>query len=87
LDRTVFVIRERLRIHGEIRVQTAQGRLTGWILSALPIVMLLFTNVVNPGYSSIFLHDPLGRKMIYIGIGLLVIGTLTIRGIVNGIEV
>ncbi len=56
LDRTVFVIRERLRIQGEIQVQTAQGRLTGWILSALPVVMLVLLNLVNPGYSSILLQ-------------------------------
>ena len=53
LDRTVLVIRERLRIQGEIQVQTAQGRITGWILSALPIVMMVVLNLVNPGYSSI----------------------------------
>jgi tight adherence protein B len=87
LDRTVFVIRERLRIQGEIRVQTSQGRLTGWILSALPVVMLVLLNLLDPGYSSILLHDPLGRKMIYISIGLLATGTLVIRHIVNGIEV
>jgi tight adherence protein B len=87
LDRTVFVIRERLRIQGEIRVQTAQGRLTGWILSALPVVMLVLINMLNPGYSNILLQDPMGRKMIYISIGMLTMGTLIIRQIVNGIEV
>ena len=49
LDRTVFVIRERQRIQGEIRTQTAQGRLTGWILTMLPVVMGLLINVVDPG--------------------------------------
>jgi len=87
LDRTVFVIRERLRIQGEIRVQTAQGRLTGWILSALPVVMLLLINILNPGYSNILLHSPLGHRLIYIGIGLLTVGALIIRHIINGIEV
>jgi tight adherence protein B len=87
LDRTVFVIRERLRIQGEIRVHTAQGRLTGWILCALPVGMLGLINVLNPGYSSILLHDPLGHKMIYACIGMLTVGTLMIRHIINGIEV
>jgi tight adherence protein B len=87
LDRTVFVIRERLRIQGEIQVQTAQGRLTGWILTALPVVMMVLLNVVNPGYSSILFHDPFGRKLIYFSIGMLLVGTLLIRSIVNGIEV
>jgi tight adherence protein B len=87
LDRTVFVIRERLRIQGEIQVQTAQGRLTGWILSALPVVMLVLLNVLNPGYSSVMLSDPFGRKLIYASVGMMAVGTLIIRRIVNGIEV
>jgi tight adherence protein B len=87
LDRTVFIIRERVRIQGEIRVHTAQGRITGWILSALPVVMLVLLNIVNPGYSSILLTDPMGRKLIYLSVGMLTIGTLVIRQIVNGIEV
>jgi tight adherence protein B len=87
LDRTVFVIRERLRIQGEIQVQTAQGRLTGWILSSLPVVMLVLLNLVNPGYSRILLTDPFGRKLVYFSIGMLAVGALIIRRIVNGIEV
>jgi tight adherence protein B len=87
LDRTVFVIRERLRIQGEIQVQTAQGRLTGWILSSLPVVMLVLLNLVNPGYSQILLTDPFGRKLVYFSIGMLAVGALIIRRIVNGIEV
>jgi tight adherence protein B len=87
LDRTVFVIRERLRIQGEIQVQTAQGRLTGWILSALPVVMLVLLNLLNPGYSSVMLSDPFGRKLIYASVGMMAVGTLIIRRIVNGIEV
>ncbi len=87
LDRTVFVIRERLRIQGEIRVETAQGRLTGWILTALPVVMMVLLNLVNPGYSSILFHDPVGQKLIYISLGMLALGGLVIRKIVNGIEV
>jgi tight adherence protein B len=87
LDRTVHVIRERLRIQGEIQIQTAQGRLTGWILSGLPVVMMVLLNLVNPGYSSILFHDPSGRKLIYLGLGMLVVGSVIIRRIVNGIEV
>jgi tight adherence protein B len=87
LDRTVFVIRERLRIQGEIQVQTAQGRLTGWILSALPVVMMVLLNVVNPGYSSILFHDPLGRKLLYGSIAMLIAGSFIIRRIINAIEV
>jgi tight adherence protein B len=87
LDRTVFIIRERLRIQGDIRVHTAQGRMTGWILSLLPAGLLVIINIVNPGYSHVLLADPMGRRMIYIGVGLIVVGTAIIYRIVNGIEV
>jgi tight adherence protein B len=87
LDRTGHVIRERMRIHGEIKTHTAQGRMTGWILCALPIVMLLLINFTNPGYSKVLLETPTGHKLIYGGLALLTIGAFIIRQIVNGIEV
>lgn len=87
LDRTVFIIRERLRIQGEIRIQTAQGRMTGWVLSALPILMLILINAINPGYSRILITDPGGRKLIYAAVFLIVLGSVVINRIVNGIEV
>lgn len=87
LDRTVFIIRERQRIKGEIRIQTAQGRLTGWILSALPIIMLALINFVSPGYSSILFTDPTGHMLIWVGLGLIVLGSFFINKIVNSIEV
>jgi tight adherence protein B len=49
--------------------------------------MMLLLNVVNPGYSSILFSDPLGRKLIYFSLGMLVVGAFLIRQIVNGIEV
>lgn len=87
LDRTVFVIRERVRIQGEIRTQTAQGRITGWVLTMLPVIMLFAINLINPGYSTILLKDPFGQKLIYVGIGLLFVGAMSIRHIINKIEV
>jgi len=87
LDRTAFILRDRLRIRGEIRIHTAQGRMTGWVLSLLPVVMLILINLLNPGYSRILFVDPLGRKLIYIGAALIVVGSLIINRIINSIEV
>jgi tight adherence protein B len=87
LDRTNHVIRERMKIQGEIRTHTAQGRMTGYILCALPIVMLVLINMINPGYSKVLLEPGIGRMLLYAGAGLLVLGGLVIRAIVNGIEV
>jgi tight adherence protein B len=83
LDRTAHVIRERIRIGGEVRVRTAQGRLTGTILSLLPVLMLVLMTLINPEYARILLHDPVGQKLLYLGAGLIVIGSFFIRRIVD----
>ncbi|RXH54342.1 Flp pilus assembly protein TadB [Granulicella sibirica] len=83
LDRTTQVIRDRIRIQGEVRTYTAQGRLTGWILGLMPVIMLLLLNVVSPGYSQILFSDPFGQKLLYAGGTLIVIGGLIIRKIVD----
>jgi tight adherence protein B len=87
LDRTAATIRERLKIQGEIKTHTAQGRMTGWILCSLPVVMLIVINIINPGYSNVLTETPVGRMLSYLGLGLLTIGGLIIRQIINGIEV
>ena len=83
LDRTTAVIRERLRIEGEIRIYTAQGRMTGWILSLLPVAMFFLLGLANRGYTRVLIEDPLGRKLVYTGMGLMLLGMLAIRKIVN----
>ena len=83
LERASYVIRERVRIEGEVQTRTAQGRLTGWILSLLPVVMLVLINIMTPGYSTVLFHDPIGQQLLYTGCGLIVVGALVIRKIVN----
>jgi tight adherence protein B len=83
LERTAAVLRDRLRIQGDIRTRTAQGRLTGAILCLLPLVMYALINVANPGYTRVLIDDPTGRKMTYAGIGMIVMGGLLIRKIVR----
>jgi len=87
LDRTAGVIRDRLRIQGEIRTHTAQGRMTGYILCSLPVVMLGVINLINPGYSAVLISTPFGHELLYTGMVLLAIGGFIIRQIINGIEV
>jgi tight adherence protein B len=87
LDRTANTIRERLKIQGEIRTHTAQGRMTGYILTALPIVMLVVINFLNPGYSDVLFTTKTGNMLAYAGVTLLSIGGFVIRQIINGIEV
>jgi tight adherence protein B len=83
LDRTTYVIRERCRIQGEVRIKSAQGRLTGWILSLLPIFMGVLINIVNRGFEEPLFEDPIGRIMLYVGAGMLFVGAMVIRKIVK----
>jgi tight adherence protein B len=87
LDRTSAVIRERLKLQGDVRVHTAQGRMTGWILCLLPVLMLGMLMISNPSYPRVLWDDPLGRKLMYSGVVLLGVGAFMIQRIVKGIEV
>ena len=87
LERTAAVIRERLKLEGEVRVHTAQGRMTGWILCLLPVLMLGMLAMTNPAYPKVLLEDPMGRKLLYAGVVLLCLGTFLIQRIVKKIEV
>jgi len=83
LDRTAAVVRDRIRIQGEVRTYTAQGRMTGYILGALPVIMFFLINMANRGYARVLIEDPTGRKLIYAGATGMVLGALMIRKIVN----
>jgi tight adherence protein B len=83
LDKTSRMIRERMRVAGEMRIRTAQGRITGWALCLLPFVMFFGMNLLHPGYGRVLFEDPLGRKMLTYSAILMVIGVFLIRRIVH----
>lgn len=83
LDKTAAVIRERARLRGQLRIYTAQGRITGWILGAAPFIIFGLINLVNHDYEKSLFSDPFGLKMVYVGLGLMVIGVLAIRKIID----
>jgi tight adherence protein B len=83
LDKTSHVIRERIRITGQMRIRTTQARFSAWILCALPFVMFIGLNVINPGYGRILFRDPLGQKMMTYAAIMMVIGIFVIRKIAN----
>ena len=83
LDGLARVIRDRFRIYREVRVRTAQGRLTAGILIALPIFMLIVLMVLNPTYMKVLFQDPRGSLILTVAAIMQVIGSLMIWKIIH----
>jgi len=83
LDKASYVIRERFRLKRQVRVHTAQGRLTGWILSFLPVLLGFGLYLLNPETMSVLWTRPIGVKLLYASAIMTVSGALIIRKIVN----
>lgn len=83
LDTIAFTIRERVRIHGEIRTLTAQARLSGIIITMLPIGLALFLFFIEPSYFAPMVHNELGWVMLALGAFSILVGTAIIQKIVR----
>jgi tight adherence protein B len=83
LDKTAHCIREQFRLKRDVRVHTAQGRMTGIILTLLPVVLGIMIYFVNPDMMSVLWTRPLGIKLMWASGIMTVIGGLIIRRIVN----
>jgi tight adherence protein B len=83
LDKTAQVIRERFRLKREIQTYTAQGRLTGWILTILPLVLGCALYFISPDNMSLLWKRELGIKLLYAAGAMIILGGLVIRQIVN----
>ena len=83
LEKLGMTIRERFKILGQLKIYTAQGRLSGYILSALPLCLALILMVINPSYISLLVKYQLGIYMVVAAVVLQIIGFFVIRKIIN----
>lgn len=83
LDNLSTVIRDRFKVKRQVRVLTAHGRITGWILAGLPPSLALILSFVSPDHMKTMITDPLGVQMMVVGGTMQVIGTLLIRKLVQ----
>jgi Flp pilus assembly protein TadB len=83
LDNLSYVIRERFKIMRQVRVYTAQGRLTMMLLMGLPPVIVLVMLSMNPEFIRPLFTDPLGHTLIVVGITLQTVGYFVIRKIIR----
>jgi tight adherence protein B len=83
LDNISAIIRARLKLYGEIRTLSAEGRLSAWILGCLPFATAAMVNLVNPNFMKVLWEDPAGINLIYGALGMMIMGVLWMRRIIR----
>ena len=83
LDNLASVIRERFKVKRQVRVISAHGRITGWVLACLPPSIAVAAFILSPTHIQTLLGDPLGIQMLIGAAVMQVLGTLIIRKIVD----
>src|SRR5581483_11213612 len=83
LDNLSYVIRERFKIQRQVRVYTAQGRLTMGLLMGMPPIIVTVMMLLNPSFIQPLFQDPIGHTLLVLGITLQTIGYFVIRKIIR----
>jgi len=83
LDNIANTIRERIRIKGEIKTLTAQGKVSGIVIGVLPLVLAGVLSVMSPEYLKPLISTPMGMGMLAAALTLEISGILLIRKIIN----
>ena len=79
LERIAETLRARLQLQGKIRALTAQGRMQAWIVGALPILLAVALDQLEPDTMALLWHTPLGWAVVAVVVVLEVAGVLLVR--------
>jgi tight adherence protein B len=83
LDKTAALLRARIQLQQKVKVYTAQGRMTGAVLIALPFIAFVMLSLVRPGYESPLFETETGRIMVYGTLVSMALGAFFIRRIIR----
>jgi tight adherence protein B len=83
LDRVTETIRERFELRRMVRTLTAQGRMSRWVVTILPIALLLVMSALNPNYIEPLFKETFGQVLLVLAAAMLVAGSLVIKRIVD----
>jgi tight adherence protein B len=83
LERVTDTIRERFELRRMVQTLTAQGRMSRWIVTALPIGLLIAISLINPDYTKPLFESTGGRLALMVAGVMLIAGSLVIKRIVN----
>lgn len=74
LEQVAATIRERSEIKGHVRALTGEGKLSAYILMAMPVFIAVFVSFINPGYTDVFFTEPIGFVMVVVSLVLFAVG-------------
>jgi tight adherence protein B len=77
------IIRARLKLVAQVRVLSAEGRMSAWILGCLPFLVMAMMLVVNPKYISMLWTDPTGVRLLWYAAGMIVVGVFWLRKVIH----
>jgi len=77
------IIRERMKLIGQVRVLSAEGKMSAWVLGLLPFGAAGMIQLTNPKFLEVLYTDPGGRKMLLAAAGMMVIGVIAMRKIIR----
>ena len=83
LDNLSHVVRERFKVLRQVRVHTAHGRFTGWVLLALPAVLAVALSYINPEHMNLLFRESMGRTMLIIAAVMQTIGFFWIKHVIK----
>lgn len=83
IEKVGETISDRIQMRNKIRALTAQGRMSGWVIALIPVVIVLFISFANPEYMSVFYTNPIGMGAMTIAIVLEITGLVIINKMVN----
>lgn len=83
LDNLAYVVRERFKIRRQVRVHTAHGRFTAWVLLSLPAALAVALTFINPDHMGLLFHEHMGQMMILGAIVMQTVGYFWIRKVIK----
>jgi len=83
MESNARIIRERFKFYQHVRTISAEGRLSAWVLFLLPIFVALIIQILSPEYTATLYTTELGRKLLWTAAGLMTVGMIIIRRMVD----
>jgi len=83
LENLAYLIRERFKLHGKVRVLSAEGKLSAYIIGGLPFFVVLALSIIKPTYTRVLFGDPIGKFLVIVGISFMCGGIYIMKRMVS----